>query len=171
MPGGYRLDRYRRELGSGDRVFERAVDALRGWQAQIGAGVEIIPSGAGVAPGETVVFLIKTAGLWATAPCRVVYVAEEPDRFSFAYGTLPGHPEQGEAAMIVERDRAGRVVFQIVSFSRTVDLVARIGAPLTRLVQRRVTNRYVEAVAVAALLDETRLAAGDEEGPKRLREV
>ena len=33
------------------------------------------------------------------APCRVVYVVDEPDRRGFAYGTLPGHPEiDGELA-------------------------------------------------------------------------
>ena len=92
------------------------MEALRGWKAHIGAGVEIVPDGARVAVGDTVLLLIKTAGLWAAAPCRVVYVVDEPNRFSFAYGTLPGHPEQGEAAMIVERDEVGGVVFRIVSF-------------------------------------------------------
>src|SRR5437870_4888082 len=75
---------------------------------------------------ETVLFVIKTAVFWAAAPCRVVYVVDEPNQFSFAYGTLPGHPEQGEAAMIVERNEIGEVVFRIVSFSRTVDPLARL---------------------------------------------
>ena len=79
-----------------------------------------------------------------------MYVVDEPNQFSFAYGTLPGHPEQGEAAMIVERNEIGEVVFRIVSFSRTVDPLARLGSPVTRLVQRQVTNRYMEAVATAS---------------------
>jgi uncharacterized protein (UPF0548 family) len=85
------------------------------------------------------------------APCRVVYVVDEPDRFVFAYGTLPGHPEQGEVAMIVERHEGAGVVFRIVSFSRTVDPVARLGSPVTRLIQRRVTGRYVQALAADVL--------------------
>ena len=36
--------------------------------------------------------------VWATLPCRVIYVDEDPGRFAFAYGTLPGHPERGEVA-------------------------------------------------------------------------
>ena len=152
LPAGYRLDRYERELSSDETVFERAVEALRGWKAHVGAGVEIVPGDARVTVGETVLLLIKTVGFWAAAPCRVVYVVDEPDRFSFAYGTLPGHPEQGEAAMIVERNEIGGVVFRIVSFSRTVDPLARLGSPLTRLIQRRVTNRYVQAVATASEL-------------------
>ncbi|SIP67631.1 hypothetical protein BN9982_740001 [Mycobacterium tuberculosis] len=30
------------------------------------------------------------------APCRVVYVIDEPDVRGFGYGTLPGHPVSGE---------------------------------------------------------------------------
>ncbi len=151
LPAGYRLDRYERQLSS-ETAFERAVEALRGWKAHVGAGVEIVPDDARVTVGETVLLVIKTAGFWAAAPCRVVYVVDEPNRFSFAYGTLPGHPEQGEAAMIVERNEIGGVVFRIVSFSRTVDPLARLGSPITRLIQRRVTNRYVQALATASKL-------------------
>jgi uncharacterized protein (UPF0548 family) len=150
LPEGYRLDHYERELSSGATTFERGVEALRGWRAHVGAGVEIVPERARVTIGETVLLVVKTVGLWAAAPCRVVYIVDEPNRFSFAYGTLPGHPEQGEAAMILERNEAGGVVFRIVSFSRTVDPFARLGSPLTRLIQRRVTNRYLRAVAAAS---------------------
>jgi uncharacterized protein (UPF0548 family) len=61
------------------------------------------------------------------------------------------HPT-GEIAMIVERNETGGVVFRIVSFSRTVDPLARHGSPLTRLIQPRVTNRYVQALATASEL-------------------
>jgi uncharacterized protein (UPF0548 family) len=152
LPAGYRLDLYERQLSSGETVFERAVEALRAWKAHVGAGVWIVPDDARVTVGETVLLVIKTAGVWATAPCRVVYVVDEPNRFSFAYGTLPGHPEQGEVAMIVERNEIGSVVFRIVSFSRTADPLARLGSPITRLIQHRVTNRYLQALATASQL-------------------
>ena len=100
--------------------------------------------------GATVLLLFKSLGFWAVAPCRVVYVVDEPGRSGFAYGTLPGHPEQGEVAMIVDRHRHDGVVFRIVSFSRTVDPLARLGSPVTRLIQQRVTNRYVRALATAS---------------------
>jgi uncharacterized protein (UPF0548 family) len=149
LPAGYRLDHYERQLGSDENVFERAVEALRGWKAHAGAGVEVVPGDARVTVGATVLLLIKAAGLWAVAPFRVVYVVDEPDRFGFAYGTLAGHPERGEVAMIVERHHRDGVVFRIVSFSRTVDPVARFGAAVTRLFQRRVSDRYVAALAIA----------------------
>jgi uncharacterized protein (UPF0548 family) len=150
LPAGYRLDRYERQLKSDDTVFDRAVEALRGWKAHVGAGVEVVPGGARVTVGETVLLVLKAAGVWAPAPCRVVYVLDEPSRFAFAYGTLPGHPEQGEVAMIVERNQGEGVVFRIVSFSRTVDPIARLGSPFTRLIQRRVTNGYARALAAAS---------------------
>jgi uncharacterized protein (UPF0548 family) len=153
LPAGYRLGRYERPLSSNEGVFERAVRALRGWKAHVGAGVEIVPDDAHVTVGQTILLVIKTAGFWAAAPCRVVYVVDDPNQFSFAYGTLPGHPEQGEAAMIVERNETGSVVFRIVSFSRAVDPLARLGSPFTRLIQRRVTNRYLQALATASELE------------------
>lgn len=94
--------------------------------------------------------LLRAAGLWAPAPCRVVYVVDEPNEVGFAYGTLPGHPETGEAAFTVSRDPSGEVNFVVTSFSRTIDLLARMGAPVARLVQRRVTRRYVTALREAA---------------------
>jgi uncharacterized protein (UPF0548 family) len=147
LPAGYRLDRYERQLGPDENVFERTAEALRAWRAHTGAGVQVVPDDARVTLEATVLLLIRAAGLWAVAPCRVVYMVDEPDRFGFAYGTLPGHPEQGEVAMLVERHQRDRVVFRIVSFSRTVDPLARLGSPVTRLIQRRVTNRYVQALA------------------------
>jgi uncharacterized protein (UPF0548 family) len=150
LPAGYRHDGYERRLGRGEDVFERAVNALRAWQAQVGAGVEVVPEGAWVGDGETVALLIRANGLWAAMPCRVVYVDEGAEGFAFAYGTLPGHPEKGEVAFRIEREQGGEVVFRIVSFSRTVDPLARLGSPVTRRLQQRVTERYLDAIAAAS---------------------
>ena len=149
MPDGYRHDRYEAELGDGEGVFERAAASLLAWQAQIGAGVEVFPHGSHVKDGETVVLLLR-AGLWAPAPCRVVYVIDEPDMAGFAYGTLPGHPECGEAAFSLARHSDGSVEFVVRSFSRRVDPLARLGAPVARLVQTRVTRGYIDALRKVA---------------------
>jgi uncharacterized protein (UPF0548 family) len=96
LPAGYRVDHYKRRLGGvGDKLFDRAAGALRLWQAQRGAGVEVYPSDDPVAEAQTVLFLLRAFRIWTIAPCRVVYVVEEPGAFAFAYGTLPGHPERG----------------------------------------------------------------------------
>jgi uncharacterized protein (UPF0548 family) len=146
---GYRIDRYQRRLGSEDDRFERAVDALRGWQGQIGAGVRVYPDGATVEGGGTVLFVVRTLGLWAVMPCRVVYFVDGESRFCFGYGTLPGHLERGEVAMSIERDE-GAVVARIVSFSRTVHPLARLALPLARRMQTRFTNRYLDAIQTSS---------------------
>jgi uncharacterized protein (UPF0548 family) len=150
LPAGFRHDRYEIRVGQGTEVFERAVQALRKWQPQKGAGVEVMPSDASVRENETVILLLRAAGLWAPAPCRVVYVVDQADQFGFAYGTLPGHPEMGEVAFVISRGTAGRIDFRVTSFSRTVEPLARLGAPVTRWVQQRVTRRYLASLVQAA---------------------
>ena len=76
----------------------------------------------------------------------MVYTLEENARRGFAYGTLPGHPEQGEEAFIVEMGDTGDVRFRIWAFSRPASLLAKAGGPLTRLAQQYATNRYVAAM-------------------------
>ncbi len=143
LPDGYVHDRYRVDLPDG--TFERAADGLRRWQAHLGAGVDVHPSGAALRPDTDVVVVARIGLLHALAPCRVVYVTDEADRFGFAYGTLPGHPERGEEAFVVER--AGRAAtFSIVAFSRPAALAARLGRPVARGIQRRVTRAYLDAL-------------------------
>jgi uncharacterized protein (UPF0548 family) len=146
LPSGYRIDRYERRLGIDDGRLERAFDALRHWRGHLGAGVRIYPDGATVEAGETVLFVVRTLGLWAVMPCRVVYTVEGGSSFRFAYGTLPGHLERGEVAMSIERGDGGEVVARIVSFSRTVSPLARAAGPVARRVQTRITNGYLDAL-------------------------
>jgi uncharacterized protein (UPF0548 family) len=150
LPDGYRIDRYERSLGAGNGRFGRAVAALRHWQAHIGAGVRIYPTGAMVETGKPVLLVARTLGLWSVLPCRVVYTVESGSWFILAYGTLPGHLECGEVAMDVERAEDGEVVARILSFSKTVDPLARAAAPLARRIQTRITNGYLDALERAA---------------------
>ena len=80
-------------------------------------------------------------------PCRVVYVVDEPDRRGFAYGTLPGHPESGEELFCVRYDPATDAVYaEISAFSRPALWWSRIGAPVARVAQRFIGQRYLRAV-------------------------
>jgi uncharacterized protein (UPF0548 family) len=149
---GYRTDRYEAELGRGAVVFARAVAGLRAWAAHRGAGVRVEPPDAPLEEGTTVVVVTRLGPASVLAACRVVAVVDEPDRFGFAYGTLPLHPESGEEAFLVERGPDDAVRFRVVAVSRPAHPLARLGAPVTRLVQRRVTSRYLEGLrrAIAA---------------------
>jgi uncharacterized protein (UPF0548 family) len=130
-------------------VFTRAAKALCNRRAQIEAGAQVFPSGAHVEDASTVVLLIRVGGLLATLPCRVVYVDETPQRFVFAYGTLPDHPEE-DAFRIDREGDSDEIVSRTVSFSRTVDSLARVSSPITRWIQQRVTRRYLRLIAEAA---------------------
>lgn len=76
----------------------------------------------------------------------MVYLVDEDHRKGFAYGTLPGHPESGEEAFVVELGEDGQVTFTISAFSRPASVLARLGGPLSRAIQRWVTGRYLRAV-------------------------
>ena len=144
-PTGYRHDDDSLTLGVGDPVFDRAVLGLREWQAHRGAGVRVAPIDAPLEIGTTVALALPLLGISTLAACRVVAVVDEPARFGFAYGALEGHPERGEESFIVDRD-GDTITFRISAFSRPADPLTRIGAPVARAIQRRVTRSYLVAL-------------------------
>ena len=81
------------------------------------------------------------------APCRVVYVVDEPNRRAFAYGSLPGHAVRGEEMFGVRYDPADDGVYsEVVAFSQPATWWSSLGAPILRVAQQIVTNRYLSAV-------------------------
>jgi uncharacterized protein (UPF0548 family) len=81
------------------------------------------------------------------APCRVVYIVDEPNRRGFAYGTLPGHAEKGEELFVVRYDPAtDKVYADVTAFSRHATWWSRLGSPVTSMAQRVITDRYLRAL-------------------------
>jgi uncharacterized protein (UPF0548 family) len=146
LPSGYRHDRHVVRLGFGPDCFDGAVAALRGWHVHARSGARIFPDGETLSTDQSVLVVVRAGLLTTVAPCRVVYVVDEPGRFGFAYGTLPGHPEQGEEAFVVSETEDGAIRFTITAFSRPKELLARLGGPVTRLVQKRATKAYLDAM-------------------------
>ena len=146
LPRGYLHDVYSLQVGDGDRAFQRAKDALRLWQAHRSVGATLTPNNPPLVTGTVVVVTFRFGPVHVVAPCRIVYVTDEVNRFGFAYGSLPGHPERGEEAFHVRRDADGVVTFDIVVFSRPGSWLVRTGSPVARAVQRRVTKGYLEGV-------------------------
>lgn len=108
-----------------------------------------------ISPGDTA--LLKWM-LWpATIPARVVYVIDEPDRKGFAYGTLPGHPERGEEAFVVERRADDSVWLVIRAFSRPSNAFFWATYPALRIVQAIFTARYERALVGPIDTDNARL--------------
>jgi uncharacterized protein (UPF0548 family) len=138
-------------IGRGGRVFDRASEAVLGWQMHRGAGLDVRATTSRAEVGTLVlVTFVRGLPLGLSAPCRVLSVAEEPDRRGFTYGTLPGHLESGEERFEVVRGPDEVVHLRIVAFSRHAPGPARWVGPLTSSGQRIVTGRYVQAVRRAA---------------------
>jgi uncharacterized protein (UPF0548 family) len=148
-PPGYRHDRWTADLGTWTAdAFGRAAAAVGHWQLQRSAGLTIYP-GDPVRAGATFALVFRLGAFYVVAAGRIVYVTSEPHRFGFGYGTLPTHPEQGEEAFHVVR-QGSRLLLEIVAFSRPRHPLARLGAPVTRAVQMRVTRRYLSALVTPA---------------------
>jgi uncharacterized protein (UPF0548 family) len=85
---------------------------------------------------------------------RIIYVIEEAGaihRFGFAFGTLPGHMEQGEERFTVEWDRRDDSVwYELFAFARPKHPLARLGYPFTRWVQKRFAVESYAAMLAAA---------------------
>lgn len=148
-PAGYHHDRWEADLGpfSQDR-FDRLAEALRHWQIHQRSGMTVIPADP-VRPGLTFALAFRLPAGYVTAAGRVVYVTSEPDCRGFAYGTLPGHPEQGEESFHVVRE-GPRLLFRVSAFSRPRHPLARLGGPASRAVQVMMNKRYLSAARDAA---------------------
>jgi uncharacterized protein (UPF0548 family) len=146
LPSGYRHVIRRERLGDGEATFTRAVAALFGWRMHRGAGLAVLSAPAWPAVGEIVITRLGPPVLGPIAPCRIVYMVDEPRRRGFGYGTLPGHPASGEEAFLVERAEDDGVYLVIRAFSRPATISARLGGPVARWIQDIVTDRYVRAL-------------------------
>ncbi len=145
-PSGYGELRRSLELGTGTERFEQAAQVVLGWDMHRRAGLNVRTSNEQVVEGAVAVLRLGVGILRVDAPVRVVYLVDEPRRKGFAYGTLPGHPESGEEAFVVELHDDGAVTFTITAFSRLSTLLARVGGPISRALQSWLTTRYLRAV-------------------------
>lgn len=145
LPAGYHHLDLTAPIGRGRGRFEQAGDAVLRWGMHRGAGVGVrVHADSEVAEVGTVALV--RLGLMS-APCRVVYVVDEPDRRGFAYGTLAGHPESGEELFAVRYDPTDDTVYaQVRAFSRPALWWTRLGGPFGRLAQRVIAQRYLRAV-------------------------
>jgi uncharacterized protein (UPF0548 family) len=124
--------------------FDRAVQAVIGWEVHRGAGLLVAADG-GIDVGTNVALVAPLPIGFVEATCRIVAVVDEPDRFGFAYGTLGVHPERGEESFIVTRSgEATR--FDVVGISRPVHPAVRAVPPLGDLLQDRAVRRYLAAM-------------------------
>ena len=143
LPAGYHHVQKRAVIGRGRQRFEDAAAAGMRWGMLRGAGVKVAATTEVAAVGSEVIVHLGPV----QAPCRVVYVVDEPDRRGFAYGTLSGHAESGEELFLVRYDPATEnVIAEVTAFSRHATWWSRLASPVTTLIQRTVTTRYLKAL-------------------------
>ena len=153
-PPGYAVDSYRVKLGEGPEAFEWAVEALRGWRQFDLGWVQLLPPDAPIEVGTTVGGRVRHYGFWSLNLARIVYIIEETgdvERFGFGYGTLPGHAERGEERFSVEWNREdGSVHYDVFAIGRPEHILAWLGYPFARVLQRRFARDSKRAMLAAA---------------------
>jgi uncharacterized protein (UPF0548 family) len=149
-PAGFDRDHNRELMGRGAPAFAAGCAALRAWTMFAPPLAWIEPPGVPIAAGEVVGMVAHALGLWWLNAARIVYVIDEPRRFGFAYGTLPGHVERGEERFSVEWLDDDTVWYDLEAFSRPRYWGARLARPLARRLQRRFVRLSKAAMREAA---------------------
>jgi uncharacterized protein (UPF0548 family) len=139
LPPGYRQLHYRTSIGYVS--FAAAGEAVLSWQLHQAAGVRIEASACRAAAGVTVVSGLGLGPLRLRAPCQVVWAVTDEREAGFGYGTLSGHPAQGEESFLVERDDQGEVWFSVTAFSRPAGWLMRAAGPLAVAFQQVYARR------------------------------
>ncbi|MGC0773830.1 MAG: DUF1990 domain-containing protein [Candidatus Acidiferrum sp.] len=139
-PKSYTVDHNRINLGQGIDIFDRAKRAIQRWQMFDMAWISLCWPDTPIVPGATVAVVVSHLGFWSINACRIIYVVDEhdsPERFGFAYGTLPDHGEIGEERFTVEFNPDDQTVwYDLYAFSRPTPL-ARLAYPFVRRLQNR----------------------------------
>lgn len=153
-PRGYTVDHNRIRLGAGREVFERGVEALKHWKMFNFAWLNLCWAEAPIETGTTVGVLARLPGFWSLNACRIVFVIDEEGevrRYGFAYGTLPAHVERGEESFVIEwHSKDDSVWYDILAYSRPNHLLAKMGYPVTRLLQKRFARDSMKAMLSAS---------------------
>jgi uncharacterized protein (UPF0548 family) len=140
-PRPYNIDQNRVQLGTGEIAWKRAVQAVRTWQMFSFPWLQIFWPTAPIEVGTEVAVCVRALGLYFLNACRIVYVIAEDGpvkRFGFAYGTLKEHAQSGEERFCVEwNTEDDSVRYEILAFSRPHQVLAKLGHPIARNLQKR----------------------------------
>jgi uncharacterized protein (UPF0548 family) len=150
-PAGYTIDHNRICLGKGEAVFNSAIAALRTWKMFELGWVELHWPNAPIEVGTTVAVLVSHFGFWSLHPARIVYLVDEENtkgrRFGFAYGTLPAHGERGEERFLIEWHHGDDSVwYDLLAFSQPKAFLAKLGYPVSRMLQKRFAQDSKQAM-------------------------
>jgi uncharacterized protein (UPF0548 family) len=135
-PTNFTHDHNRILLGKGQGAFEKAKSALRDWKAYALGWTKIHPN---THPEEHKTFSVEVNhfGFYSLGSLRIVYVVDEPKRFAYAIGTLPGHVEKGEERFMLEWLPDDSVHYDLFAFSKPQHVFVYLGYPVARQLQKK----------------------------------
>ncbi len=154
-PPGYPINHHRGRLGWGVETFKRACEAMERWEMYKLGWTRLLWPDAPIADGTVVGILGHHFGIWSLNACRIAYVIEEEDgslrRYGFAFGTLPGHVEQGEERFTLEwhGGEDDSVWYEVFAFARPGHPLAKVGRVFVGMVQKRFAADSLRAMAAA----------------------
>ena len=154
IPANYPINHRRVRLGGGTDCFVRARKAVQNWTMYQLDWTRVFPASATISAGCAVCIVVNHGFCYSMNPCRIIYLTEESggaiERTGFAFGTLPGHSEEGEERFTVEYHRADDSVwYEILAFARPHHILARIGFPFVTLFQRKFAADSASAMQAA----------------------
>lgn len=134
---GFDNDHLKVKIGNGIHDFLLAKSLISNWMMMPDDWTVILPEKTPVLKDNTIVLMAKFIGLWWMNCSRIVYIKDEPRKFAFAYGTLPGHMEKGEELFQVMMDEHEVVWYEIKAFSKPRYWLTRLFYPVLRRLQAR----------------------------------
>lgn len=152
-PTGFNLDHNRLKLGEGAEKFALALRALQRWQMFNLGWVRVLQPDAPIEIGTCAVVIVRHFGFYSLNACRIVYVMNEDaqvKKYGFAYGTLEEHAERGEERFSVEWNlEDNSVYYDLLAFSQPEHPLARLGYPVSRMLQKRFARDSKQAMLAA----------------------
>jgi uncharacterized protein (UPF0548 family) len=144
-PPGFIKDHNRISLGTGEATFEKAKEAIKNWKAYALGWTKIYPN-AHPEKDKTFCVVVNHFGFYSLSSLRIVYIVDEPKRFAFAIGTLPGHVEKGEERFMVEWLENDSVYYDLLAFSKPQHALVYLGYPVARQLQKRFARDSKQAM-------------------------
>ena len=126
--------------------FGQAVDALLAYRifAPSRMHAHVCTPDHVVAVGATIIQRVTFGPISIETAVRVIEVERTPERASFAYATLDGHPERGVASFAVTRASRGGA-FEAQAWSKAGHWLTAVGRPISRSLQRMITREAVSS--------------------------
>ena len=149
VPAGYTIDHNRIRLGNGPATFQKAVEAIKRWEMFNIGWLDLCWADAPIETGSVFAVLAHHLGFWSLNACRIMSVIDEgrdPRRYGFVYGTLPDHAERGREQFVIEWGDDDSVWYDILAYSRPNAILAKVGYPITRLLQKRFARDSMKAM-------------------------